>query len=987
MSSGDIAVIGMACRLPGARTLAEFWANLIGGVGSFDRVDAADLIAAGLDPALAQTDGYVGVCSALDDIEEFDADFFGLTPREAALLDPQQRVFLEVVWEALEDAGQVPATSPVTSVFCGASIPTYLMSNLASHGVWLPCKDAYDAVVHNEKDYLSSRTAYLLGFNGPAVTVQSGCSTSLVAVHLACQSILNGECDMAVSGGVSIRVPQRTGYLHGDGLLSRDGYCRPFDADASGVVYGNGAGAVVLKAYERAVADGDRIQAVIRGSAVNNDGAAKAGFTLPGVDGQTEVISAALAVADVDAATITAVEAHGSGVPLGDPIEITALTRAFRAYTDRCGYCAIGSVKSNVGQLEAAAGVIGLLKAILQLRHRRLAPTLHHRRPNPHIDFAKTPFWVVTRASAWESPEPLRIGVGSYAHGGTNAYVVLEEAPPVLPPAAPYPARPGQIVVVSGRTPRAAQAAADRMAAAVADADAARLADMAGTAQSGRTHFRYRRFAVGTDASGLSAALPGPVCDAGETAPRVVFLFPGEGGEYAGMARGLYESERVFRDEIDACSTVLRDVAALDLTRVLYEGAGDLTATRLAQPALFAVGHALVRLYESWGVRPGALVGSGVGELLAACVAGVLSRDDALRAVAARGRLMQECPPGATLAVAMAAGAVRPLLTGGLSLAAVNGPELCLVSGPARNIEELATGLNVPHRTLHTSYAFHSALMDEAVAPFTDEMRGVRLSAPRTPFPSNVTGTQITAEQARNPAYWGRQLREPVLFTDCLRGIAADGERLVLMEMGPGDVFGRLARHNLAPADRATVISTLPGPDDDRDDAETALTALARAWGAGVEVDWERLRGGPAQWADLPAYPFQRRRYWVNPAHTGNGTLAERLDLPPAEPAAEPRAGLSADYMAPRDETENRVVALWQELLGHEPIGVHDDFFELGGHSLTAVQLATRIRRELGIPVTPGTLLRHPTVAAMLKRPAVPETRTPPPGGLEVGHG
>ncbi|RKS76989.1 amino acid adenylation domain-containing protein [Actinomadura pelletieri DSM 43383] len=996
MSTGDIAVIGMACRLPGARTPEEFWTNLAGGVESIGEVEAADLAAAGLDPDLARRDGYVGACSALDGIEEFDAAFFGFVPREAALLDPQQRVFLEIVWEALEDAGRPPAAAPVTGVFCGCNAPSYLMSNLVPGGPLLPGGEAFDVLIHNDKDYLATRTAYRLGLTGPAVTVQTACSTSLVAVHLACQSILDGECELAVAGGVSIRVPQRTGYLHEEGLVfSPDGHCRPFDADAAGTVFGNGAGVVVLKDFDRAVEDGDRIEAVIRGSAVNNDGAAKAGFTAPGVDGQTEVISAALAVADVDAATVTAVEAHGTGTPLGDPIEITALTRAFRDYTAETGYCAIGSVKSNVGHLDTAAGITGLLKAILQLRHRRLAPSLHFRRPSPHIDFDKSPFWVVTEETAWDAPGPLRIGVSSFGIGGTNAHVVLEEPSPAELRPEPYPPRPAQIVVASARTPDAARTAADRTAVAVAAArDTGVLADIAGTTQSGRRHFRYRRFAVGTDGPGLSADLPGPVFDAGEAEPRVVFLFPGQGSQYAGMARGLYESERVFRDEVDACAEVLRDVADLDLLGPLYGGDGDLTATGLAQPALFTVGYALVRLFASWGVRPDAMAGHSVGELLAACVAGVLSRDDALRAVAARGRLMQRCPPGAMLSVGTAADAVRPLLTGGLSLAAVNGPELCVVSGPAEEVEAFAAGLDVPHRTLHTSHAFHSAMMDAAVAPFADELRGMYLSSPRLPFVSNVTGTLITDEQARDPAYWGRQLRAPVLFADGLRTVAGDG-RTVLVEMGPGDVLGRLARHGLDPSGRTVVTSTVPGPDGDGDghgdDVSTALTGLARAWAAGVEVDWERLRGGPFRRVSLPTYPFQRRRYWVDPVPHGGGPvsggLAARLDLPPADTlsaddAADLREGLSTAYVAPRDETEERVVALWQEFLGRGPIGVHDDFFELGGHSLAAARLAARLRDELGVPVALRTLMRHPTVAGMLAHAGDAEPDTAPPDAL-----
>jgi amino acid adenylation domain-containing protein len=903
-----IAVVGMAGRFPGARDLDEFWQNLRAGRESIRFFSEGELLAAGVPSELLARPDYVRARGALDDFDRFDAAFFDIAPREAELLDPQHRLFLEAAWEALEDAGCDPGRSggPV-GLFAGVSANTYLLSHLLADPAALAAADGSQAMLGSDKDFLATRVSYKLNLRGPSLTVQTACSTSLVAVHLACRALLGRECDLALAGGVSIAVPQAAGYLYQEGgIASPDGHCRAFDAQAGGTVSGSGVGVVVLRRLADAMAAGDPIRAVLRGSAINNDGAGKVGYTAPGVDGQAEVIAAAQRLAGITPEDLTYIEAHGTGTPLGDPIEIAALAKVFRAATTRRGFCAIGSVKTNIGHLDAASGVAGLIKTVLALEHREIPPSLHFTTPNPQIDFAASPFFVNAALADWQSQgAPRRAGVSSFGMGGTNAHVVLEEAPGAAPSG---PSRPLQLLLLSARNANALEALTDRLAGYLVAHPDLCLADAAHTLQVGRRALPRRRMLVAGDTAGAAAALaarePSRVLTLTRDRGRrpVVFLFPGQGAQHPGMGRGLYAAEPVFRATLDACLEILAPLLpGVDLLRLLHPrpeetaaAAARLQETALAQPLLFAVEVALARMWMAWGIEPAAMLGHSLGEYVAACVAGVFTLEDGLALVAERARLMQTLPRGAMLAVPLPEEEVRELLAaaGDLALAAVNAPALSVVSGPAAAVETLAeelAGRGLAPRRLHTSHAFHSVVMDAVVGPFGEALAGVRLAPPERPYLSNLTGSWIEPAQATDPGYWLRHLREPVRFAAALRELAADPDR-VLLEVGPGRGLATLVRRQEGEA--LAAVSSLGKPEELGAEEEAALlTALGRLWLAGVEVDWqgfaahERRRRLP-----LPTYPFERQRCWLQPAakaaarRTAAGAPASAMGASPAPP-------------------------------------------------------------------------------------------------------
>ncbi|MEU5366877.1 amino acid adenylation domain-containing protein, partial [Streptomyces sp. NPDC005925] len=981
----DIAVIGMAGRLPGAHDLTEFWHNLRDGVESVT-VFSDDELADRVGPDLLKDPDYVRAGAVLDDIDRFDARFFGYSAREAALLDPQHRLLLECAWHALEDAGH-PEGGQGVGVYAGCSLSGYLLNNLLPGRRVDASAAGFELLIANDKDYLASRIGYKLGLQGPAVSVQTACSSSLVAVHLAMQALLSYECDLALAGGATVRVPHRVGYRFEEGMiLSPDGHCRPFDAEANGTIGGSGAGMVVLKRLADALADGDRIDAVIKGSALTNDGSDKVGYTAPSVHGQAAAVAAALAVADIDADTVTAIEAHGTGTPLGDPVEIAALTEAFRASTDRSGYCALGSVKANIGHLDSAAGVSGLIKAVLQLKHRKLAPVVNFREPNPRIDFDGSPFFVNDRLRDWkaEGGIPLRIGVSSFGFGGTNAHVVLEEAPePTRPAPAP---RAVQLLTLSARTPDALDAAGDALTGALRDPDAAELADVAHTLHRGRKAFEHRRVVVGRDHADAAERLA--TQDAAYTAggravngAHIALLLPGQGSQYPGMGRELYDAEPGFRERVDACADLLRPYLDRDLRDLLHprdttpdglrRAAEALQRTEFAQPALFTVEYALAGLLADWGLRPQAMLGHSVGEITAACLSGALPPADAARLVARRGALMQELEPGSMLSVALDEDALRAMLPEPLAVAAVNAPRLCVVAGPDDAVEAFARELErqeIGHRRLHTSHAFHSPMVDPVLPALTEECARLTPREPEVPYLSNRTGDWISAADLADPGYWAAHARGTVRFGDGVKRLL-EREDLLLVEVGPGRTLSTLARGADGALHR-TIVPMLPEPGSDADAQEFLLTAVGRLWTAGADLDWEALDGTGRRRVALPGYAFQRRRYWIE-APASPGVQAASLDaLVEDEADAEPvvhdsRPALSTVYLEPRDPREAAVAGIWEDLLGIAPVGVHDSFIELGGHSLLATQVVARIRGDLGVTVPMRDLVRASTVAAV----------------------
>ncbi len=906
---GAIAIIGMAGRFPGARNPEQLWRNLRAGVESISFFTPEELRRAGVAPALLANPAYVPAKAIVDDVFDFDAGFFAVPPREAELTDPQHRFFLECAWEALEDAGYEPRRcAGKIGLFGGAGVNSYLLLHLLGHPALSEPASQLLALIHNKNDHLCTRVGYKLDFGGPCVTVQTACSTSLVAVSLACQSLLDYQCDLALAGGSTIVLPQISGYLYqAGGIASPDGHCRVFAADANGTVDGNGTGLVVLKRLDDALSDLDRIRAVIRGWAINNDGAQKTGYTAPSVDRQAEVIALAQGLAEVSPDTISYLEAHGTGTPLGDPIELAALTRAFRRGTDRRGFCAIGSVKSNLGHLDTAAGVTGLIKTTLALEHGEIPPSLHSQPTNPQIDFAQSPFFVAAELLPWpRGAAPRRAGVSSFGIGGTNAHLVLEEAP-ARAPARP-PSRGFQVLLLSARSAPALEVATEQLAArldalrqnatAGAADQAGILADVAYTLQVGRRRFAHRRAVLARNLdeaiAGLTELVPERVItrveevDEGGTRP-VIFMFPGQGTQHPGMGSTLYREEPVLRDWIDQCAQLLQPEIGTDLRQLLApsaQNAEQLTATRWAQPALFALEFALAQLWLSFGVVPQAMIGHSIGEYVAACLAGTMSLKAALSLVATRGRLIQELPAGAMLSIALPEKDVLPLLSPELAIAAVNGPALTVVAGPPSAVAELATRLDrlsITVRQLHTSHAFHSPMMEPIRERFAAAVAEVALAKPQIPWISNLTGDWIRAEEATDPGYWVRHLLQPVRFADGILTLLLQEPRAVFLEVGPGRTLKIVTRWHPKKTPDQVVETSLPHPSDPISDDLALHSAVARLAVAGVEVDWERYHNGPRPRVPLPTYPFERRRYWLPPtaglAGAGSDRQAKKPDL------------------------------------------------------------------------------------------------------------
>jgi acyl transferase domain-containing protein/acyl carrier protein len=868
-----IAIIGMAGRFPGARNVEELWQNLRQGVESISFFGDEEMVSAGVDPALLADPQYVKASSVLDDIELFDASFFGFSPREAETTDPQHRLFLECAQEAIDAAGYDPQTyAGLIGVYAGSSMSSYWENNLRSNAAVMEAVDSYQALLGNDKDFVPTRVSYKLNLKGPSINVQTACSTSLVAVHLACQSLLNGDCDLVLAGGVTVKVPAKAGYRYQEeGILSPDGHCRVFDAKAQGTVPGMGVGIVVLKRLSAALADGDTIHALIKGTAINNDGSLKVGYTAPSVEGQSKVIAAAQEAAGVGAETITYVEAHGTGTILGDPIEVAALTQAFRASTGAEGYCALGSIKSNLGHLDAAAGVTGLIKAVLQLEHQEIVPSLHFEQANPEIDFARSPFYVNTRLRRWErNGAPRRAGVSSFGIGGTNAHVVLEEPPQPKPTT---PSRSWHLLTLSAKTESALEKSTSQLAAYLEHHSDVDLADVAYTLHVGRTAYTYRRALVCRDIEDAFQALAKPQLTSSSSKKAeekaVAFMFPGQGTQYVNMGKELYESESVFREHIDKCAEFLQHEMGIDMCNVLYpivndseEAAKCLKQTNLTQPALFMVEYALAKLWMQWGILPDAMIGHSIGEYVAACLAGVFSLEDGLRLVAARGRMMQSLPEGAMLAVCLSEQELQAHIKDPLCLAAVNGPSLCVVAGGDEAIagmEQKFMQQDVICSRLHTSRAFHSSMMDPILQAFRELLETVKFSAPKIRYVSNLTGTWIKATEATAPEYWVRHLRSTVRFHEGFAKLLQEPKR-VLLEVGPGQTLSALAHSP------AGIFSSLRHAKDPGSDLEYLLSNLGKLWAAGAEVDWEGFHVHEhRRRRALPSYPFERNRHWVEP--------------------------------------------------------------------------------------------------------------------------
>lgn len=890
----DIAIIGMAGRFPGAPDIETFWANLRDGVESIVPLSDEDLLAAGVSRSTFEDPDYVKVCPVLDDVDKFDAGFFGFSPRDASVMDPTHRLFLEIAWHAFEHAGYtaLPAEGAV-GVFAGSGAPLYMIENLRTNPDLM--RSMGDFLVRhtgNDMNFLATRVSYEMDLRGPSVNVQTACSSALVSLHMACQSLRLGECELAVAGGSTILFPQNQGYMYKEGeILSPDGHCRPFDAKSAGTVFGSGAGAIVVKRLSDALDDGDTIHAVIKGSAINNDGAMKVGYLAPGVDGQADVIREALAAADVDAASVSYVETHGTGTLVGDPIEVEALNDAYGTATDKRGYCGIGSVKSNIGHLGEAAAAASLIKAVMALKNRQLPPSLGFETPNPAINFDDSPFYVNDKLQAWTSDTPRRCAITALGAGGTNCHLILEEAPPALPGEGD---RDKNLFVLSARSKAALDQASDNLADALEANPGLNLADAAYTMALGRRALTHRRTIVTGDRGETVQRLrerPAKLTvtdQALDTSPKTVFMFPGGGAQYARMGIDLYESEDVYREAVDECLDIITPRLGKDLKALMFAAASDVeTATRtleqpaLTLPALFTTEYAMASLFEAWGVEPDAFIGHSMGEYVAACKAGVMSLEDAISLVMLRGELFEVVERGSMLSVPLSETVLRAILPDGVDIAAANAPDLCVASGPVDTIEALRQVLNekdVESTPIRIDVAAHSRMLDPILDRFRSLCRTISFQPPQIPFVSNVTGKWITPTEACDPEYWVRHLRSTVRFADGLASLRSLGEP-VLLEIGPGRTLSMLAKAQAQPFQKA--FNSVRHPQEQASDTDYALTSLGRLWAAGADVDWGQFYGDQLRnRVPLPGYPFERQSYWVKPgkvsAHAASEDLTKR---------------------------------------------------------------------------------------------------------------
>ncbi len=1029
---GKIAIIGMAGRFPGARNIREFWDNLAAGRESITRFSIDALEVRDRD-RLAAMPNYVRARAVMHDADKFDAAFFEMMPREAEMTDPQHRLLLECAWHAFDDAGYDPLSCGASvGVYAGCSYNSYFLGHLGSGPAYFDdYADGFQvsnfpATLASHAEFLATRIAYKLNLRGPAFSLGAGCSTSLIAVCQAALALQNYQCDMALAGGVSLTFPQRRGYLHEPGgMVSPDGHCRAFDAAAQGTVFGDGAAMVLLKRFEDALADGDNIRAVILGFGINNDGAAKVGFSAPSVEGQARAIAMAHAGAGVDPSTISYIEAHGTGTPLGDPVEFAALTRAFRIATTRRNFCAIGTAKANIGHLDVASGVTGLIKTVLSMEQRAIPPLLHFRTPNPELDVEQSPFFFNAKLRQWTSQSgPRRAGVSSFGMGGTNTHIVLEEADE----AARIDSRWSEhLLLLSAKSEAALDEVARNLAESLAPKEpqtpgaslnrvAPDSADVAYTLMNGRHAFAERRFVVAPEGKAMATALrsartTGNARSARGAASPVAFMFPGQGSQYINMGRRLYDLDPVFRARLDEILELALSNSRLDLRPILFPSGDPISGaplddTAFAQPALFAIEYALAETWISFGIEPAAMIGHSVGEFVVGCLAGVMTLEDALAMIVTRGRLMQSMPRGAMLSVRLAEDKVRALLDDELAIAAVNSPGLCVIAGPSGAIDRLAqklTANSIANRRLATSHAFHSPMMDAVLPEFRKAFARVTLNPPRIRFVSCVSGDWITDAEATSPDYWVSHLRQTVRFSAAVSRLI--GSNFSLLEVGPGATLTTLARQHRASGgagDPQLIVSSMPDAARTVSEEFAFLNALGSLWIHGASPKWERLYADERRRrVSLPGYPFERRRFWIDRReHTS--TVVE---LSPAAATGSPQAAIEPPVAAPPAPPARRTLEQMSEPSNHETTlkaaiaSIFEDlsglaissmdaatsFLEMGFDSLFLTQVSQALQSQFGFKITFRQLLDQQStletlsayVAARVPAPALAPTNAP----------
>lgn len=992
----EIAVIGMAGRFPGAADIDSFWENLKNGVESVSFFSENELIEAGIDPGIIENPNYVKAKVNLEEIQYFDSEFFNYTPKDAAIMDPQVRVFHECAWQALENSGYDPQSYPgLIGLYAGYS-PNILWK--VAHLLQSPGGSESFELENLNSNFFTTLICYKLDLKGPGVSINTACSTSLTAIHLACRALLIGEADIVLAGGVSVALHPKVGYFYQEGMvMSSDAHCRPFDARAEGTIPGSGVGIVVLKRLVKAVKDRDHIYAVIKGTAINNDGSRKVGYTAPSVVAQSEVIRAAMRMAGVEAETISYIETHGTATPLGDPVEIQALKMAF-AHTNKKKFCRLGFIKANIGHLDSAAGVAGFIKTTLALHHRLIPPAVNFETANPGIDFEISPFYIDTHLAEWRPGEfPLRAGVSSFGIGGTNAHVILEEymkAPCGSEPSSKKEPTPpitfNNLLLLSAKTQTALDKMTKNLAEHLKRNPGLELADVAYTLQLGRSSFNHRRMLVCDgphDAvAGLLSPAPGKVrtYTAGTGDRPIVFMFPGLGLQYVDMGAGLYRTVPLFREALDRCFEILKNLGEVEIKEVLYPSAVSPTAKvrsakminrfEIAQEVTFIFEYALAQLMIKWGIKPHSMIGYSFGEYVAACISGVFSLEDALTLVTGRGKLIRGLPPSAMSSVPFNKETVKPFLNDRLFIAIDNG-ESCIIAGTADDIDAFEKQMREKRHLcirLQATHALHTPMMGPIQKEFEAQVGRLTLSEPKIPFISNVTGKWINPRDAVNPRYWAAHLRETVRYSDGLK-VLMDIENAVFLEVGPGVVLSTHAAQYLRKGTGHSVVNLVRSPDQKIPDMEYLTRKVGALWLYGIPIDWPAVYVGEKKnRVPLPVYPFDKIYYDVEIpfkdleiyGQPGPGNFVKQIPRPVPSPANN-RPGRKTPYVAPGNRAEQLLVRIWEDILGIRPIGIHDNLLEMGVTSLKGIMFVDRIKERLGEIIHVTAVFDAPTVAEL----------------------
>lgn len=978
----DIAIIGMDCQVPGADNVMKYWENLCNGTESLTFFTDEELRAAGIPEELLTNPEYRKCGFKINDIEQFDAAFFGFTPREAALMDPQQRILLESSWRLMESAGyQSDQYAGKVGVFVGTGTSKYLLKNIMSSMDLDSTPEIRQIWIGNDVHYASTMISYKLNLKGPSVNVQTACSTSLTAVVLGCQALLNYQCDMAIAGGSSLSLPQDSGYLYIKGeVLAEDGHCRPFDKDCSGSLSGSGVGTVLLKRLEDAVNDRDHIIAVIKGAAFNNDGSAKVGYSAPSIEGERNAIKSAQILSEIDEETITYIETHGTATPMGDPIEVQALTEAFSEATDKRNFCALGAVKANIGHLDSAAGTAGLIKTSLMLQKQKLVPCINYKETNPNIDLKNSPFYVNTRLSDWNPDcRVRRAGVSSFGIGGTNVHVVLEEA---IDTRKVESHEQFQLLLLSAKTKTAYEEVAGQLLDFVQNNEDIDYRNILYTMNIGRKRLPYRGGLVCNSREDLIHKLGGSlpaVKSPNENEKEIVFLFPGQGVQYVNMTKQLYDTKPIFRHELDKCFEILQKQCNYDLRQLVFADQADakgeetLTETRNTQVALFAVEYCLAKTLMHWGITPKALLGHSVGEYVAACLAGVFSLQDGLRLMVMRGRIIQSLPAGEMLYVNMNEQEAQAYISGKVSLALINSENRVVLAGDSAALQEVVEQITEQreYRILHTSHAFHSYMMQGAVEEMLKVLQTVTFNKPMIPIMSNVTGEWLKPEEAMSADYWIQHMLGTVRFKDASLHLAQKNYKYFI-EVGPGKTLSVFMQDNLKDYAECLLFQTVRGVKNTMNDNKFLAEFVKKAWISGLTIDFAKYYEDEVLFrTPLPTYPFERKRHWIEAgkqkAYEAAGSNDWDRELS-ADSAVEAdtieynRPDISVEYEQPDNAIEESIVEILQDIMGITPIGINDNFFELGGHSLMITQVVLRIKELYGIELQLKLFIEAPTV-------------------------